>query len=1603
MREDMKRTTFVFVFAVAAAAVSAASGGEVSPDEAKEAVAGWLALRASPGELPSGAPVDVKEYAGDGGKGRYYVIALEGGGFVVAGADTSFEPVLAYSKSGEWEGDAAKNPLMAMVSCDVAAAVAANEAATDGSSAGAAQRAGAGAAGKAAAKWAKYRAAADGASGRAGAGASAPADLRVSPLVASSWSQSGRGENRYTPQGYVCGCVATMGGQIMRYWKWPDSTVNVTAAGNFYSDVVYSGGTRGWNISDGYYASYSASAKTSWSPAFGGTYDWANINLNPSYYDSDAKKAALGKLTRDVGLACYMRYASGGSGSPGPVIGHRFVDTFGYANAKIFNGWNNNAYLASIDAGMPCAVNVSGSSGGHAIVGDGYGYDSSGTLFVHFNMGWGDVGSDRWYTPPNIGNFTSVGGCVYNIYPPSKGAGDLTVVSGRVLSGDSAVGGATVTAVNRETGASYTTTSSNGGNKSFNGETSATVAKGIYALMLPAGFYTITAAGSGGSARVERQVHSCLSAAWAGAGGQSVGGRVGNIHGLDLNLGTAVSAPAVELTHRWSFDGSLSDSKGGSDAKAIGSAVEISDGKAKMTGSGNGQGSLNLGANLLDGDAATIEIWASQTAVRSWARVFDYGIDNTHYFCLSWSNGTDIMQDRAGSKNTAEAATDNTMAPYAVGVQYHISATFERQSDGGTAVRFMKRDAASGRLLRSGVLTVGTGLHNISNPVLYLGHSFFPSDADACAEYDEVRIWKGVLSDAQLSANAKAGPDVLLASVPASTEYTYIATATWKGEGTPTAADLANRDNWTCQDNNGKAVSGVPGAKTRVIVPSGGSTAFSIPDGFTPVWRKVQIGGDGSATMWASNATLNSSLSSLMLHGANKYATRLGTGAIDTMQRGLIHNPENNPAVLEKRQLRFDGWFYVDSYKAGSWKLHGYVDDYIAFKVDDEWALYGRTMGECFGSIDMTAGWHRYTMIVGDTGGGYGGCIVAGNHKKLTPLAVKIDGGSELAFSTENFTFATSSQKVVKLSADCDWRALGKITVDGAAIDLDGHALKIDSATASFLGSKIKNGTLEVYGAGVDADNLVLENVVVASEPAATPVSPTAAAYVADTCEVSLECATAGATIYYTIDGSEPTKESAVYAAPFSISGTVTVKAVAFAPGWLESGVFERTFSPAPAAAAATGSSVSGYRSGAVTLASDIPGATIRYTVDGTDPTPESPVYDGSIPFTSGGTLKAVVFADGYRPSEVLTYEYFVKRLFGETSGANAAKYPDTPEMRAAHWIEETEQTHEATGVWSPSVAYEGGAVSIDDDGVVFTPDSASDGRNVTVEAEIVFGSQTDEPPRQDAGVKTAVTLGANGRLQVYSLIDGATAWQDVSAEGFAPAIDTEYTAVFSFDCAKKTFTLGIVDGSGTTNAMENANGETRFTVASALSSPVESIGFSGSGSVRSIFWRYDDAAAAAFDEGDVVAGGAITRAQAEWLNARGEYETVKAKLDLLSAGRFAEAYLLNLDFTSEAYANAPEPKYEFKVTGVDVAADKVTVTVTLKRGGARLEGGVNGELRLYGGVAPGAFGDKPLAVEKITNATFSGDGDEESAVIEYGRTGAAGEAKFFQPRIEAK
>ena len=75
------------------------------------------------------------------------------------------------------------------------------------------------------------------------------------------------------------------------------------------------------------------------------------------------------------------------------------------------------------------------------------------------------------------------------------------------------------------------------------------------------------------------------------------------------------------------------------------------------------------------------------------------------------------------------------------------------------------------------------------------------------------------------------------------------------------------------------------------------------------------------------------------------------------------------------------------------------------------------------------------------------------------------------------------------------------------------------------------------------------------TEDVATPTfEPAAGSYISIQ-SVSLACATEGATIYYTTDGTEPTIESTVYAEPFTVNTTTTVKAFAVKEGMNNSAV----------------------------------------------------------------------------------------------------------------------------------------------------------------------------------------------------------------------------------------------------------------------------------------------------------------------------------------------------------------------------------------------------------------------------------------------------------------
>ena len=79
-------------------------------------------------------------------------------------------------------------------------------------------------------------------------------------------------------------------------------------------------------------------------------------------------------------------------------------------------------------------------------------------------------------------------------------------------------------------------------------------------------------------------------------------------------------------------------------------------------------------------------------------------------------------------------------------------------------------------------------------------------------------------------------------------------------------------------------------------------------------------------------------------------------------------------------------------------------------------------------------------------------------------------------------------------------------------------------------------------------------------ETVATPnLSPETGTYT-EAVSVTISCATEGATIYYTLDGTNPTESSTEYTGTISITETTTVKAIATKEGYLNSNIASATY-----------------------------------------------------------------------------------------------------------------------------------------------------------------------------------------------------------------------------------------------------------------------------------------------------------------------------------------------------------------------------------------------------------------------------------------------------------
>ena len=140
---------------------------------------------------------------------------------------------------------------------------------------------------------------------------------------------------------------------------------------------------------------------------------------------------------------------------------------------------------------------------------------------------------------------------------------------------------------------------------------------------------------------------------------------------------------------------------------------------------------------------------------------------------------------------------------------------------------------------------------------------------------------------------------------------------------------------------------------------------------------------------------------------------------------------------------------------------------------------------------------------------------------------------------------------------------------------------------------------------------------------------------------VALATKTEGAQIRYTLDGSEPTENSKLYIAPFSIDDTTTVKARAFKEDWFESetatATFTREWYTVETPAITPSDTTFANASQEVGISCDTEGATVLYTTDGSDPVANGREYKRPFKVYNTCTVRAVAVKYDWKNSEEVT------------------------------------------------------------------------------------------------------------------------------------------------------------------------------------------------------------------------------------------------------------------------------------------------------------------------------------------------------------------------------
>lgn len=230
-------------------------------------------------------------------------------------------------------------------------------------------------------------------------------------------------------------------------------------------------------------------------------------------------------------------------------------------------------------------------------------------------------------------------------------------------------------------------------------------------------------------------------------------------------------------------------------------------------------------------------------------------------------------------------------------------------------------------------------------------------------------------------------------------------------------------------------------------------------------------------------------------------------------------------------------------------------------------------------------------------------------------------------------------------------------STSGATIYYTTDGTTPTTSSTVYTGSFVASGTTTVQAIAVasgyskSAVASAIYTITAAAKTVAPPTFSLAAGSYTTAVNVVINDATAGATIYYTTNGTTPTTSSSVYSGAFLLSTTATVQAMAVASGYSNSVVNSATYIIQAAASDSTAamptfSLAPGTYSSPQTVAIShvLSYAKIFYTTDGSTPTTNSTFYVGPFAVSATTTVRAFAVVTGYSNSAVNSATYTILR-----------------------------------------------------------------------------------------------------------------------------------------------------------------------------------------------------------------------------------------------------------------------------------------------------------------------------------------------------------------------